>query len=196
MDMKFGIRLKELIKDNSFSQKEFAAKIGVDDQTVSRWVTGQGTPTVSTLSIIAKTLHISESELFGYPKIEVKDIDIPIVSSVGATDDTGQAHFLPHDPPYKTISFKGCKAVTVESNSMAPIAYKGQKVIYSEHANVIDGDLVFVKFIDGAQLFKRYYKNHGELITFHSINPVESPKPIIKKSKDIEFCYKVVGVCF
>jgi DNA-binding XRE family transcriptional regulator len=128
--------------------------------------------------------------------IEIKEDLIPIVSGVGATDDTGQTYFEPYGPPYKNISFKDCKAVIVESNSMAPIAYKGQKIIYCETEPIHDGDLVFVKFKDGAQLFKRYFKNHGDLITFHGINPVESPRPLIKKPKDVEFCYKVVGIKF
>lgn len=196
MDMEFGKRLKQLIKDAGLSQKELSAKINVDDQTMSRWVRGKNTPNAVDIYKICRILHINESELFGKANIEVKNVEIPIVSSVGATDDTGRTHFLPHDPPYRTISFSGCKAVIVESNSMAPMAYKGQKVIYCENEPVNDGDLVFVKFTDGAQLFKRYYKNHGDMITFHSINPVESPKPIIKKAKEIEFCYKVVGIKF
>lgn len=130
------------------------------------------------------------------PIIEIFTHSIPVVSSVGATGDKGQANFHPYEPPYKVISFKGCKALVVESNSMAPIAYKGQKIIYCEKEPVHDGDLVFVKFKDGDQVFKRYYKNGDDVITFHSVNPVESPKPILKKSKDIEFCYKVVGIKF
>jgi len=196
MDMNFGQRLKEILKSKDVSQKELAAKISVDDQTMSRWITGRNAPNVVDISKICRILHISEAELFGKSNIEVRDVAIPIVSSVGATDDTGRAHFLPHEPPYKQISFSGCKAVIVESNSMAPMAYKGQKVIYCETEPVNDGDLVFVKFTDGAQLFKRYYKNHGDIVTFHSINPVESPKPLIKKPKEIEFCYKVVGIKF
>lgn len=129
-------------------------------------------------------------------EIEVKESAVPIVSAVGATDEVGHANFEAFDPPYQAISFKNCKAVVVESNSMAPIAYKGQKIIYSESEPVGNGELAFIKLKKGAQLFKRFYKNHNKIITLQSINPTEPFEPIIVKEKDIEFCYKVIAVKF
>ncbi len=98
-------------------------------------------------------------------------------------------------PPYEMASFKGCKAIAIDSNFMAPIAYKGQKVIYSEIEKVKEGDLVYVKLDTGEQFFKRYHiiNNH---ITLLSINPVKTHRPLVIEKDKTEFCYKVVGVRF
>lgn len=194
--MKIGARIKELRESANLIQKELARKLGVSVQSVTMWETGLRNPNATQRKKIIEFFKISESELFGEIKtVEIKDVSIPIVSSVGATDDLGKASFVPYDPPYKTISFKHCKAVVVDSNSMAPIAYKGQKIIYCETDAVTNGDLVFIKLKNGSQLFKRFFKNHKN-ITLQSINPIESFDPIPIEDKDIEFCYKVVAVKF
>ncbi|RJO64195.1 MAG: LexA family transcriptional regulator [Candidatus Omnitrophota bacterium] len=189
-------RIRQLREDKKLLQKEFAKKLGVSKPTVSAWEQGSRYPNSTQRKKICEFFGISEAMLFGLPKVEIEDAIIPIVSSVGATDDLGRAAFEAFDPPYKTISFKDCKAVVVDSNSMAPIAYKGQKIIYCETEPVHNGDLVFIKLKKGAQLFKRFHKNHDNIITLQSVNPTESFDPIPVHEKEIEFCYKVMGVKF
>lgn len=196
MAMKMNEMITYLMNKRDMQQKKLAELAGVGQSTVSHWKSGRQEPNPKQRRKICEIFGVTEAELYGGPHQEIGDEGIPIVSSVGAADEEGVPHFLPHEPPYEKICFKGCKAVTVESNSMAPIAYKGQKIIYCEKAPIHDGDLVFVGFSSGAQLFKRYFKNHGDVITFHGINPVEAQKPIIKKPKDILFCYKVIGIRF
>lgn len=126
----------------------------------------------------------------------ISDIELPIVTSVGANDEVGHCCFLPFKPPYNKISFKGCKVAEVTSDSMSPIAYKGQKIIYSETAPVRNGDFVFVKLQSEAQLFKRYFKDKSGNITLQSINPIAHYEPINIVDNDINEIYKVVGVWF
>jgi len=194
--MKISERIEQLRNLKGIQQKELAIALEVGQSTVSHWESGRQEPNPVQRMKLCKFFGITEAELFGPVRIEVRDIDIPIVSSTGATDDLGKTYFTPYEPPYKKISFKNCKAVVVESNSMAPIAYKGQKIIYCEDASIKNGDLVFVKLRDGSQIFKRYYKNHDSIISLQSVNVAEAHEPIVKKDKDIEFCYKVVGVSF
>jgi transcriptional regulator with XRE-family HTH domain len=81
----FGERLKALIRDSGSSQKELAVKLGKDDQTISRWVTGHTFPDALDIEKMCKILGIKASELFGEsalpdkitPEI-LKAIDDPI----------------------------------------------------------------------------------------------------------------------
>jgi phage repressor protein C with HTH and peptisase S24 domain len=205
VSMKFSEWLSDKLTSRHLKPSQLALYSKISGAEISRLCSGKRQPSLKTIKKIAPILHVTEIETLEAaniipakkePTIEIFTHSIPVVSAAGATDDEGRSNFHPYEPPYKVISFKGCKAVVIESNSMAPLAYKGQKIIYNEAESVRDGDLVFVKFKNDAQLFKRYYKNHDDIITFHSINPVESPKPIIKRPKDIEFCYKVVGISF
>lgn len=57
----------ELRKSLSLSQDEFAEKLPVTRQAVSRWENGETTPNTDTLKLIAKTFGVSVDYLLGYP---------------------------------------------------------------------------------------------------------------------------------
>ena len=61
MDLsKSGKLLYDLRKAKGMTQKQVADKIGVTPKTISKWETGHGFPDVSTLSILADFLGVSE----------------------------------------------------------------------------------------------------------------------------------------
>jgi len=195
--MTISERIKQLREQKNIQQKKLALLIGVNQATISYWESGRQEPNPTQRKKLCEVLGITEAELFGEIRyIGVKESKIPIVSGVGATDERGRSSFEAYEPPYDYIDFKNCKAMIVQSDSMAPIAYKGQKIIYCESESVRDGDLVFIKLKNGDQLFKRYSKNHKNMITLESINPVQYHKSIPIKETDIEFCYKVIGIKF
>jgi len=198
VNMHIGERIKQIRKTKGIRQKELANKLNLRQSVVSSWERKVSEPNPENRKKLCEVLKISEAELFGGLKtIEIQDTQIPIVSRVGATDEKGHAGYLPLNPPYETINFKNCKAVIVESNSMAPIAYKGQKIIYCENMPIQNGDLVFVKLKDGDQLFKRYHKEKkNKVISFLSINIADAYEPIVVKDEEIEFIHKVVGIKF
>lgn len=57
----------ELRKRLDMSQDEFAAKLFVTRQAVSRWENGDTIPNTDTLKLIAKTFNMSVDQLLGYP---------------------------------------------------------------------------------------------------------------------------------
>lgn len=65
MDTKNAIL--ELRKSLNLSQDEFAEKLLVTRQAVSRWENGDTTPNTDTLKLIAKTFDVSVDYLLGYP---------------------------------------------------------------------------------------------------------------------------------
>ncbi|WKZ15461.1 MAG: LexA family transcriptional regulator [Candidatus Jettenia caeni] len=207
---RFTDKLSEFITINYDGDLFLFSEIaGVDPYRIKDYLSGT-TPKETDIEKMANVIGIKKEELYpieiqtkkpeikhvGKEAAETKelDIEIPVVGRAGATDDIGRTAFEPLHPPYETASFKGCRAVIIDSNSMAPVAYKGQKVIYSEIERVREGDLVYVGLKNGERLFKRYH-NHDH-ITLQSINPVDFCGPIVVKKEDIEFCYKVVGVKF
>lgn len=57
----------ELRKNLNLSQDEFAAKLFVTRQAVSRWETGETLPNIDTLKLIAEIFHVSVDHLLGHP---------------------------------------------------------------------------------------------------------------------------------
>lgn len=57
----------ELRKGLNLSQEEFAEKLSVTRQAVSRWENGDTVPNTDTLKLISKTFHVSVDCLLGEP---------------------------------------------------------------------------------------------------------------------------------
>ena len=72
---KVGNFIKELRKKNNLTQKEFADKLGVTFQAVSKWENGKNIPDISTLKEISKIFNVNIDEIINgtsYQKNENK----------------------------------------------------------------------------------------------------------------------------
>lgn len=63
--MKFGIRLKELLKEKGISQETLAKSIGVSQRAVSKWINLQAEPTESSIVNCAKFFDVSADYILG-----------------------------------------------------------------------------------------------------------------------------------
>lgn len=57
-------KIRELVDTSTYSQVEVARLIGVDKSAVSRWMTGERTPTMKNLIDLADTLEVDIRELW------------------------------------------------------------------------------------------------------------------------------------
>ncbi len=57
----------DLRKSLNLSQDEFAEKLLITRQAVSRWENGETVPNTDTLKLIAETFHVSVDHLLGHP---------------------------------------------------------------------------------------------------------------------------------
>lgn len=219
--MKFSDALTYYREKRGLNKTQLADRIGVKPEYIVGIEKGRfKPPTAERLDQISKTLNLDDSErkkLFSLAQeermdsddvafqqvigpslkaIEIKATEIPVVAMAKGGDMEG-FEFEPFDPHrYEYIDFKGCKAVQIHGNSMAPLAYNNQRVIYSEEEQINDGDLVFIKLKKWGEFFKRYHKDaKNSIITLLSIN-IANHGPINAKKEEIEFVYKVVGVKF
>ncbi len=67
--MDIGSRIRNSRIKSNMTQEEFAQKLCVTSQAVSRWECGISLPDTAMIPIIAKTLCISADELLGCEKI-------------------------------------------------------------------------------------------------------------------------------
>ncbi len=61
--LKNGRLLYNLRKEKNLTQKQVADLLGISPKTVSKWETGHGFPDVSTISMLADILGVSEKTL-------------------------------------------------------------------------------------------------------------------------------------
>jgi transcriptional regulator with XRE-family HTH domain len=195
--MKIGQKIRQLRESQGIQQKTLAQSLGIRQATLSEWESGKNEPNPRHRKKIANHFKISEAELFGDIRpIEIKNVRIPIVSKAKGDDEDG-FEFEPLEPhEYQYIDFTGCKGAQVTTNSMMPVARKGQQIMYKEEAEVIDGDLVFIGLKTGEQYFKRITRDQKKkLIVLETLNVATYRTRIIRENQ-VKFIYKVVGVKF
>lgn len=196
--MGFENSLRKLIDDHDVQQKSLAKAIDISETTISHWLSGRQEPNPRQRKKLAEFFKINEAELFGGLKsIEVHPQEIPVVGRASAGERGELVKIYETIDPPESISFNHCKAIQVDGDSMSPVAYHGQKVIFSESETIKNGNLVFVRFKSEETYFKRYFKDkRNKLITLTSINPNYPFPPISIEEKEIEFIYKIVGIKF
>ena len=70
---KIGEYIRKLRKENNLSQKEFADKLCVTFQAVSKWENGNCIPDVSNIQELCKILNITINDLFSGCIVDMKD---------------------------------------------------------------------------------------------------------------------------
>jgi len=60
--------LKKIREDNNLTQEEFAERVLVTRQAVSRWETGETQPNTETLKILSREFNVSINTLLGSPR--------------------------------------------------------------------------------------------------------------------------------
>lgn len=63
--MEFSKRLKELRKENGYTQKSISEMLGIKQPPYQRWESGKSMPTAANLELLAKTFNVSVSYLLG-----------------------------------------------------------------------------------------------------------------------------------
>ncbi|MDI3537685.1 MAG: hypothetical protein PWP30_2167 [Eubacteriaceae bacterium] len=85
----FKDRLKELIENSKYNQREVAEEIGISKQTISFYVNGKRLPDIDTVYKLCKFFKISSDYLLGLSDIKSMDIDIKEMSKeTGLNDDS------------------------------------------------------------------------------------------------------------
>ncbi len=64
MNENFRNRVEELIRSRGMTHREFASRLGVSEVTVSRWLSGERSPSRDNLENIAKVLDVPLSYFF------------------------------------------------------------------------------------------------------------------------------------
>lgn len=66
----FADNLKNMRKNYGYTQEEFAEKINVSFQTISKWERGESCPDILTLPLIARVFNVSVDELLSVNKLD------------------------------------------------------------------------------------------------------------------------------
>lgn len=81
--MTFSDRLKELMKQYDYKQVPLAEKLGVSQQTISRWVNGKFQPDIDQLLMLGKLFNVTVDDLLGQSDDSIRNTKQPTVDDDG-----------------------------------------------------------------------------------------------------------------
>ena len=88
LQKQFGNKIKELRKAYSYSQEEFAEKLGIHRNSLVKIENGQGFASAETIENIHNFLNISYNELFNFSeKVEKNSLKAIILKLRDLSDD-------------------------------------------------------------------------------------------------------------
>ena len=98
--MKLGSRIMKIRKENGLTQKDFADKLFVTRQAVSRWENDDTTPAMDTLKTIAELFKIDANSFFGLSEAPIcQSCSMPLqkLDEIGKNaDNTANPEFCIH----------------------------------------------------------------------------------------------------
>ncbi len=65
IEIKFSENLKQLMKDNTLTQKALSEKIGVAQSAISAWLSDKKEPSITSLWLLADFFNVNIDELVG-----------------------------------------------------------------------------------------------------------------------------------
>lgn len=81
-----SINLRRLLNEKGMTQRSFANKVGISEQTISRYINGDRLPDYDNIDLMANVLQVSVNELF---KKNDEPIEIPDYKTVIDITDLG-----------------------------------------------------------------------------------------------------------
>lgn len=134
-----GKNILKLRKSQNLTQVEFANKLHITYQAVSKWENGQSIPDITTLDLICKTFNISINELLNgkqSKKLNIKVLVISIIVIIALIITIILILNHHHDFEFKTIT-STCSAFNITGSA----AYNNSKTsIYISNIDYCGGD--------------------------------------------------------
>ncbi len=94
-----GKMIAELRKKQGLTQQQLADKLNLSNKTISKWESGNGSPDISNLPVLAETLGISVDELL---KGDIIDSE-PYADSEAAKDTLSRKEISPEQKKERAI---------------------------------------------------------------------------------------------
>lgn len=178
-----GQHLEKYLQKHKMLQKDFAALIGVQANTLSQWATGKRQPDNATLVLLAKTFGVSVDELLGVnPFDNFSDVIFPITRKrfrMLGDISCGQPRYTDEDHETYIEAADNIQAdfcLRAKGDSMIGARINdGDIVFIREQPMVEDGEIAAVIIDDEATLKRVKYNKEKQQLTLFPANDKYDP---------------------
>lgn len=218
-------RLNALLAKKQMNQAELADSLDVSRQAVSFWCIGRSEPKGTNLAKLANFFGVSPSWLQTGKKTEKSERVEPVAEEdpyvpddcivvpefrlrfhaspegAGGIPDWEEIH--ESRPAYYRLEFfqhlgvnpEKCRRIRVYGDSMEPVLYDGDRVLFEEASypvHIIDGKVYAISTWGELRLKRLYRKANGDVI-LHSDNKIYPEETITREEMKDEDCFRIFG---
>ena len=147
-------RLKEIRKYLNFTQREFAKKLGVKQNTVSYWENGKRQIDIETAKKISEFAGCTVEYLIGG---EAEATSIPVIEDIKngmATNNISNMSGVENVTSHE----KNCFAMRIKEDGMTPLIMENDIVIIKPTEKAAKGDIILVRTEEGKFVLREYLK--------------------------------------
>lgn len=175
----FSNIIKDLRKKEKYTQAELAAKLSVNQTTVSCWETGKATPPPEMLMTLAQFFGVTVDYLMGNTPAKPekkKGVQIPVLGEVRAGYPMEAVeNIIDYEEIDEEMARRGeFFALRIKGDSMEPKFSEGDVVIVRKQETADSGDIV-VALVNGGSATIKKLKRHQNGITLMPTNPTYEP---------------------
>jgi repressor LexA len=188
---KFAKRLSSVLEEENIDVVKLGKKIGFHKSTIYRYMTGELSPKITTVQILAEVLNLNFLWLMGYDDVpkrldnKSKGIKIPVLGKVVAgIPIEAVEEIIDYEEISQDMATQGeYFGLVVRGDSMTPRFLEGDVVIVRKQSDVESGDIAVVLVNGSEATIKRISKDVNG-ITLVPLNNAYLPK--FYSNEDIE----------
>lgn len=167
----FKDNLKKIRHEKKLSQKAVAEYLGVTQQSIAKWESGQSTPAPDALAELALLFTVSLDEL-----VLTEEQRAELFSKLAPSSSTS-------DAPVQPAEETDFMLFSIADDSMAPEMFKDDSVIISIADQPASGEFALVSIGDAPPTVRKViFRNGGYLL--QPLNPSVSAAYVPKSSAD------------
>lgn len=201
----FGVRLKQLRKDNGMTQDEVVSVLeknfnaSISASMLSKWENDKEEPaSFQNVCALAKLYGVTTDYLICLSDSkygnEIPLKRIPVLGRIAAgTPITCQEDILGHE--YVPEGDKATFALIVSGNSMIGARIYDKDIVFIRYQNDIENGEIAAVLVDGEVTLKRVYKR-GTSVELRSENPTIPPMLFSLKDHNVKILGKALGCKF
>ena len=187
-----GGRLRRLMEEEGLSYEQLGERLGMNPQTLNRYVLGQREPKIGTASAMAAALGVDPLWLLGYdvPRRTGQRQSVPILGTIRAGLPMAAEQRVEGWATADVAEPEEHFVLRVTGDSMINAGiFDGDQVLVKQQATAENGDMV-VALVDDSATVKTFYKENG----YYRLQPENDNMDPIIVTGNLQILGKVFGV--
>ena len=182
-----GGRLRRLMEEEGLSYEQLGERLGMNPQTLNRYVLGQREPKIGTASAMAAALGVDPLWLLGYdvPRRTGQRQSVPILGTIRAG--------LPMAAEQRVAEPEEHFFLRVTGDSMINAGIRDGDLVLLRRQDTAENGQIVACLVDGEDATLKRFRRQRDMVLLQPENPVYEPK-LVPLSDFETGAARIVGV--